>query len=153
MLKNSLLFTQESSLNIKQADFYKKMLLLYEKVFLMIVHVFHFSRVLKFPNGISIFDWSKLWIWLFFTCFHTRSCVSIFIDFWYTVMSIIQNIKLKLKLISRRNKIYSVYQKNGNKNCFVIITAYYLANSYQIIIILISQETLSFCLSNNVFFE
>ena len=33
-----------------------------------------------------------------------------------------------------------------------IITAYNSANSYQIIIILISQETLSFCLSNDVFF-
>ena len=33
-----------------------------------------------------------------------------------------------------------------------IITAYNSANSYQIIIILISQETLFFCLSNDVFF-
>ena len=32
-----------------------------------------------------------------------------------------------------------------------IITAYNSTNSYQIIIILISQETLSFCLSNDVF--
>ena len=33
-----------------------------------------------------------------------------------------------------------------------IITAYNLANSYQIIIIFTSQETLFFCLSNDVFF-
>ena len=33
-----------------------------------------------------------------------------------------------------------------------IITAYNSANSYQSIIILISQETLFFCLSNDVFF-
>ena len=33
-----------------------------------------------------------------------------------------------------------------------IITAYNSVNSYQIIIILISQETLFFCLSNDVFF-
>ena len=33
-----------------------------------------------------------------------------------------------------------------------IITAYNSTNSYQIIIILISQETLSFCLCNDVFF-
>ena len=33
-----------------------------------------------------------------------------------------------------------------------IITAYNSANSYQIIIILISQETLFFSLSNDVFF-
>ena len=33
-----------------------------------------------------------------------------------------------------------------------IITAYNLANSYQSIIILISQETLFSCLSNDVFF-
>ena len=33
-----------------------------------------------------------------------------------------------------------------------IITAYNLANSYQIIIIFISQETLFFCHSNDVFF-
>ena len=33
-----------------------------------------------------------------------------------------------------------------------IITAYNSANSYQCIIILISQETLCFCLSNDVFF-
>ena len=33
-----------------------------------------------------------------------------------------------------------------------IITAYNSANSYQIIIILISQETLFFCLPNDIFF-
>ena len=33
-----------------------------------------------------------------------------------------------------------------------IITAYNSPNSYQIIIILTSQETLFFCLSNDVFF-
>ena len=33
-----------------------------------------------------------------------------------------------------------------------IITAYNSANSYQIIMIFISEETLFFCLSNDVFF-
>ena len=41
-----------------------------------------------------------------------------------------------------------MYQKLATR----IITAYNSANSYQSIIILISQETLFFCLSNDVFF-
>ena len=42
------------------------------------------------------------------------------------------------------------YKRGSNKKKRV--TAYNSANSYQIIIILISQETLFFCLSNDVFF-